>query len=570
MRLRPEGERRIYVEEKNDSMYFRVKRTGPYAYLQIVESFREKGQVHQRVLSTVGRLDVLQASGQLETLLRSELRFCEKLAVIAAHAAGQTEPVQVQRVGPNLVFGRLWEALQLGPIIHRALQARRFAFDVERAGYLTVRHRLFASGSDRAAERWREAYRLPGTEALELHHLYRAMSFLGEPLEDHPGTRVLNTPRCIKDWIEEELFEQRRDLFSAIDLVFFDPTSIYFEGEGGQELGQHGKSKDHRPDLKQMVVGLALDRHGWPLCCELWPGNTADVTTLLPVVQRLRQRFRGRRVCLVADRGMISASTIAALESAALDCGYILGARMRSVKEVRERVLADRGRYEEITPERQAATDPSPLKVKEVVIEGRRYLVCLNEEQRRKDAADRKAIIAHLEQQLQRGAKDLIGNKGYRKYLQAAAGEHFTIDAAKVQTEARYAGKWVLQTNLTDEPKLVALAYKELWLVEDLFRAMKSVLDPRPIYHKRDATIRGHGFCSFLALLLRRALEQRLAAKGESWEWAEILRGWDNLQEVEAVFQGRRFGLRSQVLGQAHKAFQAAGVALPPTLREKP
>jgi transposase len=551
-------------------MYFRVKRTGSYAYLQIVESFREQGQVHQRVLSTLGRLDVLQATGQLETLMRSGLRFCEKLAVIDAHAAGQTEPVQVQRVGPDLVFSRLWEALQLGTIIQRTLQSRRYEFDVERAVYLTVIHRLFASGSDRAAERWREAYRLPGTEDLGLHHLYRAMAFLGEPLADKPGARVLNTPRCTKDWIEEELFEQRRDLFSTIDLVFFDTTSIYFEGEGGEEIGQHGKSKDHRPDLKQMVVGLALDIHGWPLCCELWPGHTADVTTLLPVVHRLRQRFRVRRVSIVADRGMISAKTMAALESEDMDCDYILGARMRSVKEVSERVLADRGRYQEITPERKTSKDPSPLKVKEVVIEGRRYIVCLNEEQRRKDAADRKAIVEHLREQLKRGDKDLVGNKGYRKYLQAAEGEHFTIDEAKVKEEARYDGKWVLQTNLADEPKIIALAYKELWMVEDMFRTMKTILETRPIYHKRDETIRGHVFCSFLALLLRRALEQRLEEKGESWEWAEIIRGLDNLQEVEALFQGKRFVLRSQVLGQAHKAFMAAGVALPPTLREMP
>ena len=550
-------------------MYFRVKRTGSYAYLQIVESFREQGQVHQRVLSTVGRLDVLQATGQLESLMRSGLRFCEKLAVIDAHAAGQTEPVRIQRVGPDLVFGRLWETLRLGTIIQRALQSRRYEFDVERAIYLTVVHRLFASGSDRAAERWRELYRLPGTQTLDLHHLYRAMAFLGEPLKDQPGTQVLNTPRCTKDWIEEELFAQRRDLFSAIDLVFFDTTSIYFEGEGGQEIGQHGKSKDHRPDLKQMVVGLALDVQGWPLCCELWPGNTADVTTLLPVVQRLRQRFRVSRVSIVADRGMISAKTIAALESKEMDCAYILGARMRSVKEVSQRVLADRGHYQEITPERTASKDPSPLKVKEVVIEDRRYIVCLNEEQRRKDAADRQAILAHLREQLKRGDKDLVGNKGYRKYLQAGEGEHFTIDEEKVKEEARYDGKWVLQTNLEDEPKLIALAYKELWMVEDMFRTMKSILETRPIYHKRDETIRGHVFCSFLALLLRRALEQRLKEKGESWEWAEILRGLDNLQEVEALFQGKHFVLRSQVLGQAHKAFMAAGVALPPTLREK-
>ena len=143
------------------------------------------------------------------------------------------------------------------------------------------------------------------------------------------------------------------------------------------------------------------------------------------------------------------------------------------------------------------------------------------------------------------------------------------IDEEKIKQEARYDGKWVLQTNLADEPEIIALAYKELWMVEDLFRTMKSILETRPIYHKRDETIRGHVFCSFLALLLRRALERRLEEKGESWEWAEILRGLDNLQEVEALFQGKRFVLRSQVLGQAHMAFRAAGVALPPTLREK-
>jgi hypothetical protein len=551
-------------------MYFRVKRTGSYAYLQIVESFREKGQVRQRVMSTVGRLDVLQATGQLETLMRSGLRFCDKLAVIDAHAAGQTEPVQVQRVGPDLVFSRLWDELKLGAIIKQALQSRRYEFDVERAIYLTVIHRLFVSGSDRAAERWRQGYRLPGTEALDLHHLYRAMAFLGTPLDGKAGTRVLNTPRCAKDGIEEALFEQRRDLFSAIDLVFFDTTSIYFEGEGGDEIGQYGKSKDHRPDLRQMVVGLVLDVHGWPLCCELWPGNTADVTTLLPVVARLRERFRVRRVTIVADRGMISAATIAALESDELDCDYILGARMRAVKEVSERVLADRGHYEEVTPERKTSKDPSPLKVKEVNIGERRYIVCLNEEQRRKDAADRKAIVEALREQLKRGDKDLIGNKGYRKYLRVTEGEHFTIDEDRIKEEARYDGKWVLQTNLAEAPKIIALAYKELWMVENLFRTMKSILETRPIYHKCDETIRGHVFCSFLALLLKRALEQRLEAKGETWEWAEILRGLDNLQEVEALFQGKRFVLRSQVVGEAHKAFMAAGVALPPTLREHP
>ena len=161
-----------------------------------------------------------------------------------------------------------------------------------------------------------------------------------------------------------------------------------------------------------------------------------------------------------------------------------------SVKSAR--VLADRDRYQEITFERETAEDPSPLKVKEVLVEDRRAVVCLNEEQRRQNAADRKAIVEHLREQLKQGDKELIGNKGYRKYLQAGPGERFAIDEAKVKEEARYGGKWVLQTNLADEPKIIALAYKELWRVEDPFRTMKSILETRPIYHKRDETIRGH------------------------------------------------------------------------------
>jgi transposase len=139
------------------------------------------------------------------------------------------------------------------------------------------------------------------------------MAWLGEPLADQTGASAL-TPRCRKDRVEEELFARRRDLFAELSVVFMDTTSLSFEGQGGAELGRCGHSKDHRPDLHQMIVGLVMDQDGRPLCCELWPGNTADVTTLLPVVDRLQARFGGGRICVVADRGMISAQTIAALE----------------------------------------------------------------------------------------------------------------------------------------------------------------------------------------------------------------------------------------------------------------
>lgn len=547
-------------------MFFRVTRAGKYQYVQIARSHRDGKTVRQQTLLSLGRLDVLQASGQLDGLLRSGLRLCEKLTVVDAHAAGETAPVALRRIGPDLVFSRLWEESGIQQCIAKQLEGRSYEFPVERAIYLTVLHRLFASGSDRAAERWREQYRIAGTEKLDLHHLYRAMAFLGDPLDQ--DNQVLGSPRCVKDRIEEALFDRRRDLFTEVDLVFFDTTSLYFEGQGGQTLGQHGHSKDHRPDLRQMIVGLVLDIQGWPLCCEMWPGNTTDVKTLVPIVERLKQRFRIREMCVLADRGMISDATIVALEASDPPVRYILGARMRRQKEVSEQVLMKRGAWREIYPERKQSKDPAPLKVREVHVGERRYVVCLNEEERRHDAQAREAIVAHLREQLKRGDKSLVGNKGYRRFLKVQGNDHFVVDEALVAQDARFDGIWVLRTNTDLENEAVAVAYKNLWTVEDLFRTTKSILETRPIYHKCDQTIRGHVFCSFLALRLKADLEQRLRERDEAWEWAEVVRGLENLQEVEAVFQGRRFLLRSQLVAQAHKAIRAARVAVPATIRE--
>ena len=548
-------------------MFFRVKRVASYEYLQIVRSVRAAHKVRQQVFATLGRLDELKASGRLDALMRSGLRHCENVALIDAHAAGQTEPVTVLRIGPELVFGRLWKESGIQQVIQSLLEARRYDFDVERAIYLTVLHRLFASGSDRAAERWRESYLIPGTEALELHHLYRAMAFLGQEIEPK-GPKTLGTPRCLKDLIEEELFERRRDLFTEVDLVFFDTTSLYFEGRGGESIGRRGHNKDHRPDLCQMVVGMAVDVEGRPICCEMWPGNTADVKTLLPVVKRMRERFRLREITVVADRGMVSKATLEAFEKSDPPVRYILGVRMRRQKEVNSSVLGNRARWFESVPERHDAKDPAPLKVKEVWVNDHRYIVCLNEEERRKDAHDREAILAHLQDQLRCGDKSLVGNKGYRRYLKVEGSGHFAIDKKQIEIEQRYDGLWVLRTNTDYNAETVAHVYKALWTVEDIFRTTKSIFETRPIYHKRDETIRGHVFCTFLALLLKQELESRIKLADLQWEWKEVIRGLDALQQVEANFQGRRFLFRSQLTADASQAIRATGVAIPPTLRE--
>ena len=550
-------------------MFFRTKTSGTRSYLQIVENRWVDGRPKQRVIATLGRLDQLQQTGQLDALLVSGARLAQSVLLLSAHAKGQVPVITTRRIGPALIFERLWRETGCQRVIAQLLEGRRYEFDVERAVFLTVLHRLINPGSDRAADRWKSDYQIEGGNDLQLHHLYRAMAWLGEELpKDQQKDKTPFAPRCIKDRIEEDLFAHRRDLFTDLQLVFFDTTSIYFEGEGGQDIGQRGFSKDHRPDLYQMVVGAVLDGQGRPICCELWPGNTADVSTLIPVVDRLRSRFGVRRVCIVADRGMISKETIAALERDERGWQYILGARMRSQNEVKDDVLSRGGRYRVVHPERVNSDDPSPLKVKEVYVDKRRHIVCLNDDEARKDAADREAIVAALREQLRSGDKSLVGNKGYRRYLAGSGPDHFQVDEAKITEDARYDGKWVLRTNTELDSAEVALQYKQLWTVEHWFRSCKSLLQTRPIYHKCDETIRGHVFCSFLALVLRQELQARLEERGHTSEWADVIRDLDRLQMVEVEQDQKRFLLRSEAQGTCGKVFQAVGVALPPTVQQ--
>jgi len=246
---------------------------------------------------------------------------------------------------------------------------------------------------------------------------------------------------------------------------------------------------------------------------------------------------------------------------------YILGARMRNSKEVKGDVLSRAGRYREVRPEGTLSKDPSPLKVKEVMVDGSRYIVCRNEKQARKDAYDRNAIVEALEDKLKSGPKSLVGNKGFRKYLKAGKNS-VSIDRNKIEQESRYDGKWVLKTNMRLSSEEVALKYKELWQVERVFRDMKSILETRPVYHQTDEAIRGHVFCSFLALLLRKELDARLEKAKLDFEWSDVKQDLTALRDVTINENGKRFSIRSECLGCCGKIFKAVGVAIPPTIRE--
>jgi hypothetical protein len=545
----------------NIAMFVREKTARGHTYLYLVESLREGERVRQRTIRALGRKDALLASGELDRLVASLARQSEQSMILSDMAAGR---LACTRIGGPLLFERLWQRLGIAEVLGELLAGRGFEFAVERAVFVSVLHRLFVSGSDRSCEAWMADYAIAGIEALRLHHLYRAMAWLGEESQAAgPGELA---PRCVKDLIEERLFERRRDLFTDLSVVFMDTTTLSFEGAGGEGLGARGYSKDHRPDLKQMVLAVVIDGEGRPICTEMLPGNTTDVTLLVPVVDRLRRRFSIGRVCVVADRGMISAATIEALEERGLE--YVLGARERSSSVVRRLVLEDETPFAPLLIERTRGE--TQLFVKEVTVAEQRYIVCRNEAEAEKDRAERQAIVAGLEKQLGKGDKALIGNSAYRRYLRRTGrGAAFEIDPGKLAEEARYDGVFVLRTNARISPLQAVLRYRDLLQVEDLFRRAKAVLRTRPIYHSSDAAIRGHVFCSFLALLLQKELADRCAAQELTVEWGRLLRDLDRLQQATIEKDGKRITTRTAVTGDVGRVFQAAAIALPPNYRDR-
>jgi hypothetical protein len=539
-------------------MFIRVKKIGAYEYLYLVENAREGGRHVQRVVKALGRRDAVENSDLLDGLIASAARHSRRSIVLSSFYRGELPELRRLSIGPGLVFGRLWQETGCRDVLRTLLGDRQFDFDVERAIYLTVLHRLMVSGSDRHAHDWHQRLRIPGAEALTLKQAYKAMAWLGEKTGDD---------RLMTELIEEALYRHRQPLFGELSVAFFDTTSLYFEGRGGATLGQRGFSKDFRPQLHQVVLGTVLDGHDRPIASFLWPGNTADVTTLLPVVERLRTRFGIGRACVVADRGMISAATIAGLEETGID--YILGVRERSTAEVRTTVIDDDGVAVPLTiPRRKGETD---LAVKDIALAGRRYVLCRNEEQARKDAETRTALLASLERKLTQGDKALVGNAGYRRFLADPTGEGFTIDAAKVEAEARFDGVFVLRTNTRLTALQVVLRDRNLLAVEEGFLAAKTLLATRPIFHRTDAAIRGHIFCTFLALVLRKELMDRLAARRLATpEWQHIVDDLADLSEIEVEQDGRRALLRTAPGPTIDPLCRAAGISLPPVFQELP
>jgi hypothetical protein len=513
------------------------------SYLLICESEWVNGRPRQRVVANLGRLDEAVASGTVDKLVGALSRFQQHQQV--RRAAKQVGATRAPSWGPLLVFRRLWEELGLPQALRRAMRERSVTRPVEAAVFAMVMHRLLDPGSKlRLHSEWLPTVYWPAFEQLRLQHLYRALDDLAIHHEA----------------IEAALWSRQVDLFNyQLDLVFVDTTTAYWVGEGAEGVAAYGHSKDRRPDHKQLVIGLLMTSDGIPVGHEVFPGNCADVEAFAEMLAALRRRFAIRQACIVADRGMVSETTLAALEKAGYT--YIVGVRMRRLKAART-VLARAGRYHVVS---------ANLHVKNVVHAGQRYVVCYNPQQAARDQRARREMVAKLEGLLAKGAtRTLVGNRGYRRFLHI---EHdaVAIDDGALAAAERYDGRFVLRTNRNDlSAAEVAQAYKSLWRVERAFRELKSGLDIRPMFHWTESRVLGHVFVCFMALVMETQLLRALRSRGCKSPYRKVMTELGEVRAINLEVEGTRYLVRTDLSPDAYAAFQAVGARPPGQVQPSP
>ena len=511
-------------------------------YLYLCRNYMAGGKERQELIAKLGRIDALQGSGAVDRLIASLAKYSERCWVDVEKEGGLEHGLCY---GPVLVFRRLWEHLELNKQLAQLQGKTEVHFSLEEAAFAMVLHRILDPGSKRRTYHWmhQEVYRAE-FEAIELHHLYRALGYLVK----------------VKDSLEEALFTRSRDLFSLeVDLVLFDTTLVHFEGQGPEGLATMSRPANY-PECVKVLVGLVITGDGFPLAHHVFPGNTADINAFRMALADLRQRFPIRRVVIIADRGVVSDGLIGELEQMNEEepdkrIEYILGMRLRKNKEVSEVVLSRAGRFHKVDDN---------LEVKKVLVDGRRYVVCHNSEAEERDRGRREAIIEHAREELsKKGAQAFIMPRGLRRFVELKGGE-LALREAVIRRGARYDGRWVVRTNTNLPTDEVALDYKSLWRIEQVFRELKSGLEIRPVYLRLEEHVRGHILVCFLALVMEATLRRLLAETGSHSSYQEVLNDLGGVQANRFEAHGKAWLWRTELPGVANDAFRAAGLR-PPT-----
>jgi len=540
-----------------------------YEYLYLVEGHRVGGRVQQRVVSPIGRADLL--APHLERLLTLLRPYTDQRLVSGAEIAAE----QGLTYGPSVVARRFWDQLGLGEIIRRHCPGRP-GLDVAEAAFVLTAHRLLHPGSEHALAWWLEESWLADAAGQRIVPQWEPR---GRVRVAHRQLRqwyqTLDQLIAAKDAIETDLYVRLRDLFGLqVEMVFYDLTSTYFEGVGPTHLARYGHSRDGRPRNRQVLVGVVM-ASGWPIASYVFAGHRGDRTTVKAVLANVRRRFALRRVVWVCDRGMVSDAALQALLEG--DDRYLIGLQRRRNPTARAILEAARG-----TP---GVTLPDGGRAVEVQLrhDAARYVVVYSPERlgferamRRQDMGRCRDALRKLEAAVTHGRlktpekigaragtilRTYRGHRYFAWHLTPDGQFRFTLDRAKLRTERRVEGTYLLQTNerALDVPQTVA-AYKELLMVERAFRELKGLMELRPIYHQTQTRVRAHLFVAHLALLLGCALHKALSRAGLPFALDTALEALRPIRLVELQVAGQPLRLVTRPGPHGQAILRAAGI----------
>jgi transposase len=528
------------------------------AYLQLAQNeWDSKAKYAKaRVIYSFGREDQLDVDA-LRRLVESISRYLSPEEALRAQSEiGQAADFAFKaskRLGGVWTLDQLWKMLSMDQIIHELLAGRKHDIDVERLIFAMVANRALDPTSKLGLEEWiQDEVALPGLNEAHVHQFYRAMDLLLE----------------MRSQLEEQVYFSTANLLNLeVDLIYFDTTSSYFEVEPQEapekeNLRKLGYSKDKRPDLLQVVIGMAVTKEGLPIRCWVWPGNTADKT----VVEEAKKDLVGwklGRVISVMDRGFSTEDNLTTLQRAGGH--YIVGEPMRSGKKIVDEAMSRKGRYQKVR---------NHLEVKEIVVgdgeKRQRFILAYNSKEAEKDKKQRERLVRDLEMALEdlhqlpekkhtKAACALRSHKLYGRYLRQLKDGQLRINRQALRDAARYDGKYLIRTSDdTLSAEEVALGYKNLMAVENGFRTLKSTLCLRPMYHRIEDRIKTHVLLNWLALLLIRLAELKT---GETWP--KLKNTLD--QMVLGKFSSKKgdFYQRTEITAKQHEIIKALGIKVP-------
>jgi transposase len=535
-------------------MFIRVNRNARGTeYLQIVRSYRDNGKVKQQILFTLGRLDLLQASGEIDGLVKALARFAVKQQLI--DLSKDISVSQVYHLGAAHVVSRMLERLGLKQMLER-LAAEHPRMKLPWVAIITgmVLSRFIKPCSKRRLnlEQWDKIY--PGileTDAPPLKSFYRAMDVLWKHRDD----------------VEATLFDRggQRDLFNQeLDVVFYDLTTLHFESTNADpddgELRRFGYSKNHRKDLTQVILGLLVDREGVPVGYQLFPGNTYEPHSLPVILEKLKTKYHITRVVLVADRGIITKDNLAELFKARME--FILGMKLWGMTAAWQAKVMDRSHY-------RTLNKAGSLLMREMEYQGSRLIVTWSQERAERDAFVREEIVKKIREQLDKKnpePKQFVTHKGYRQFLKGLNEGTPVIDEQAIAAARERDGFFGVLTNVaatTLRDEEVYDRYRDLWRVEDAFGEIKGPIQTRPMFHWVDPRIQSHVLLCLLAYYVEATLIRDLRKAKALFSVGQWFRALNEVYAIPVDVRGTRAWVRNEIKGIAAEGYEHMRLKLP-------